>query len=176
MLAPLHNLMLPFHSVSGSFKAPTLKCSTEVKRFCPRFVALVGQYHVKTWQQTALHLCTTLHCSALEWLADFLAPAWGLSSVSPVFAGVAPLGPWAKEPCLWRRSWKHGWSPCSCSGGMRRRVSRWEESSISRHVTGSSTLEEAAEEVLQVCRWATTWCVIWGGSGGHSLTWRLSLQ
>lgn len=171
---------MKFNAISfciRKLQSTNTECSNEAKRFCPRFDALVGQYHVTAWQQTALHLCLILRFSALEWLANFLAPARGFSSFSPVFAGVAPLGPWAKEPCLWRRPWKHVCSPCSCCRGMRRRVSRWEEASVSRCITGSSALEEAAEEVLQVRRWAATCCMIWRGSRGHRrerLQWRLS--
>lgn len=102
----------------------------------------------------------------LEWLADFLTSTRRLSSLSPVFVGLAPLGRWAKEPRLWRRSWKHSCSPSGSSETLIRRCSFREEASIGWYIIRNSALEEAAKEVLHVCGCTTAW-MIWRGSTGH---------
>lgn len=57
---------------------------------------------------------------------------------------------------------------------MMRRVSCWEESSICRCVAGRASLEEAVEEILQVCWRPTACCVICGRSvaAGPAATFR----
>lgn len=142
-----------------------LNCFSEVKRL------VLFLHSVKTCPQVALHPtssgCITLPCSALEWLTNFLTSTQWLSSFSPVFVGFAPLGPWAKEPCLWRRSWRHSCSPSGSSETLIRLCFFRKEASISRYIIRNSALEEAVKEVLQVCGWTTAW-MIWRGSTGYT--------
>lgn len=100
-----------------------------------------------------------LQVSPLEGFADFLPPSGRFATFSPRLAGLWPVTPRHVETCLaWGRGeWGHS--------STRWLVMGWtwgEEAPIGSHVVRRSSLEDAVEEVLQICRVGRTCGVLWG--------------
>lgn len=97
--------------------------------------------------------------SPLEGFADFLPPSGRFAAFSPRLTGLWPVTPRHVETCLpWRRG-KRGHS------STRWLVMGWtwgEEAPVGSHVIRRSSLEDAVEEVLQICRVGRTSGVLWG--------------
>lgn len=124
----------------------------------------------QTWPSfiVSLFIHRGLQVSPLEGFADFLPPSGRFATFSPRLAGLWPVTPRHVETCLaWGRGeWGHS--------STRWLVMGWtwgEEAPIGSHVVRRSSLEDAVEEVLQICRVGRTCGVLWGCPG--SKRWKV---